>query len=95
MLVVLRIGQCFQKLIEAADASHILGRTGSLTFNAERIFLAGFFLRAALKEDFMVPAVAEIVLVGEAESLAGFWQDLADSSAGRIDAVGIVESIDD
>ena len=72
MLLVFRISQCFQKLIEAADASHIFGRTGSLTFNAQRIFLTRFFLRAALKENFVVPAVAEIVLVSETESLAGF-----------------------
>src|SRR5207249_2456767 len=74
VLFMLRVGQSFKVLVEAPDPADILGRAGSLSFEAQRVLLTGLRLWAAFEQDLMFPAIAEVVLVDEAESLAGLRQ---------------------
>ena len=78
MFIVLRIGQCFQVLQEAIDSANIFGRAGSFAFQTQRIPGSLLGLKAALKEDFMLPTVAEVIFVAEAKFLAVGRNDIAD-----------------
>lgn len=78
MSLMLGIGHRFQILLVAVGAADILGRAGPLALQAQRIPSSLLGPKATLEDDFVFPAVTEVVFVVELEPFAVSGNDLAD-----------------
>jgi hypothetical protein len=94
-LFVVRISDGFKVLDVAPDAANVFRWAVSPTFNTQRIPTTTLGFQASFKNNFVFPAVAEVVLVQEAEPLAILRNDLADLRDGRINALKILETVVD
>src|SRR5690606_17493665 len=63
VLLVVGVGDDFEEVRIAPDPAHILGGTGPLAFQAERIPRPGLGGRVALEADLVLPAVAEVIFI--------------------------------
>src|SRR5260370_39542526 len=61
VLVVLRIADRFQKVVETWQASTVFGRTMTLATQAERVCMSRFGREYFLDDNRMFPGVAEVV----------------------------------
>lgn len=81
---MVRVGHRLHELLISPDAADIFGRTGPLSFHAQRIPASWFGPDAALKKNLMPPRIPEVVLVLETEAFAGPGANVADLRAGRV-----------
>ena len=77
VILVVRVTDRFQELGIAPDASHVLRWTRSRPFDAAGIRDIRLWLQDLLKDDLVLPGVAEVILVDEPD-LPSRLGDLAD-----------------
>lgn len=71
VFLVLRIGQRFEQIFVSGRAAAILRGAGAFAIDAVRIVHGGFRRQDFLDFDFVLPAVAEVVVVEKAAALLG------------------------
>src|SRR5438128_7545342 len=65
VLFVGRVGEDLLELLVAGVAAGVLGRAGAFACDAGGVGLAGLGLGARLDEEFVLPAVAEVIFVAD------------------------------
>ncbi len=70
MLLMVWIGDGFKEPRIARNTTDVLWRTFSFAFNAQRIPAAFLGFQTSFEQHLVLPAITEIVLVAELESLA-------------------------
>jgi hypothetical protein len=61
------VGNGFEEIFVSPGATHVFGRSGSFTLQAERIPATRLGPQAALEQDLVPPGIPEVVLVLEPE----------------------------
>src|SRR6185437_14052801 len=75
VVLVRGVAQCFEKFLVAAGAAAIFGRASVLSVEAYRVFQTARRPHRRFDDDLVIPAVTEVVLVGEALVVADRAQD--------------------
>ena len=93
MFFVIRIADRFQEIGIAPDSTAVFWWASSFSLQAGWIIGIGINCRAPLEQDLMFPSITEIVIVFEAEPIAGIGQDLTDVSLRGIITIEVIEPV--
>ena len=77
MSIIIWVGYGHEEPSIARGSTHVFGRAGSFTLNAERIPLTWLDPQTTLEENLVPPGISEVVFVLEMEPFAVLRQNLA------------------
>jgi hypothetical protein len=93
VVFVLRIADGLEEISVSPRSAAVFRRAGASALDTTRITRVRFRWHSAFKDDFVPPAVAEVVFVEKAESTALLRQELAQTNFGGIEEVVLSPTI--
>src|SRR5687768_16181266 len=88
---MVRIGHRYDKVPVAHDAAHVLRRAGALALDAPGVSSLVLGPQHTLKEDLVLPGIARVVLVPEADRPLAPREDLAQLRTVRVPVIELLK----